>query len=158
MTGMYNVLDKLRNGEPLNAAERSMNELGLVSVLQSLHDQLDAAVLQAYGWSDLSLPADTDALLLRLVELNTQRASEEATGLVRWLRPDFQRTAALGRSIGYRGNRRSGRRRQHGRSNPGRHRTETLAQRTGRPDQGRGRCAGQHQQQPQPRRLGRTLP
>ena len=103
MTGMYNVLDKLRNGEPLNAAERSMNELGLVSVLQSLHDQLDAAVLQAYGWSDLSLPADTDALLLRLVELNTQRASEEATGLVRWLRPDFQRTAALGDQLAIEG-------------------------------------------------------
>ncbi|ABD72013.1 conserved hypothetical protein (plasmid) [Rhodoferax ferrireducens T118] len=90
ITGLYNVLDKLRSGETLTAAERNLNDNGLVGVLRSLHDELDAAVLSAYGWGDLSLPADTDALLLRLVELNTRRANEEAAGLVRWLRADFQ--------------------------------------------------------------------
>jgi hypothetical protein len=59
-------------------------------VLKSLHDELDTAVLQAYGWADLTLPADTDTLLVRLVELNAQCAAEEAAGTVRWLRPDFQ--------------------------------------------------------------------
>jgi hypothetical protein len=96
ITGMYNVLEKLRSGETLTAAERTLNDNGLVGVLRSLHDELDAAVLAAYGWADLSLPADTDALLLRLVELNTKRANEEAAGLVRWLRPDFQRGAGQG--------------------------------------------------------------
>lgn len=47
-------------------------------------------MLQAYGWADLTLPADTDTLLLRLVELNAKRAAEEAAGTVRWLRPEFQ--------------------------------------------------------------------
>lgn len=96
ITGMYNVLEKLRNCDALTASERTLNDNGLVSVLQSLHDELDAAVLAAYGWADLSLPADTDALLLRLVELNAKRANEEAAGLIRWLRPDFQRGAGQG--------------------------------------------------------------
>ncbi len=99
LTGLYNVLDKLRRGEPLNAKDKALHEQGLVSVLQSLHDELDAAVLQAYGWSDLgAVPwADaaaravwTEALLERLVALNAKRAAEEATGTVRWLRPEFQ--------------------------------------------------------------------
>jgi hypothetical protein len=96
ITGMYNVLEKLRNGEALTAAERTLNDNGLVGVLQSLHDELDAAVLESYGWGDLSLPADSDALLLRLVELNTKRANEEVAGTVRWLRPDIQLIAGQG--------------------------------------------------------------
>ena len=50
---MYNVLDKLRSGEALSAKERVIHEQGLVSVLRQIHDELDAAVLDAYGWSDL---------------------------------------------------------------------------------------------------------
>ncbi len=99
LTGMYNVLDKLRRAEPLNAKDKLLHEQALVSVLQSLHDDLDAAVLQAYGWADLGpVPwaddaahaAWTDAVLERLVALNARRAAEEAAGTVRWLRPDFQ--------------------------------------------------------------------
>ena len=99
LTGMYNVLDKLRCHEPLTPKDKTLHEQGLVSVLQSLHDELDAAVLMAYGWSDLgAVPwadetaraAWTEALLERLVALNAKRAAEEAAGTVRWLRPDFQ--------------------------------------------------------------------
>ncbi|MFC7462200.1 class I SAM-dependent DNA methyltransferase [Hydrogenophaga defluvii] len=99
LTGMYNVLDKLRRGEPLNAKDKLVHEQALVSVLQSLHDELDAAVLAAYGWSDLgpvpwadeaARTAWTETLLERLVALNAQRAAEEAAGTVRWLRPEFQ--------------------------------------------------------------------
>lgn len=90
LTLTYNVLEKLRNGEALTAKEKVINDHGLVGVLKSLHDELDAAVLQAYGWADLNLPADTDTLLVRLVELNAKRAAEEAAGTVRWLRPEFQ--------------------------------------------------------------------
>ena len=102
LTGMYNVLEKLRSGEALSAKDKTMHEQGLVSVLRTLHDELDAAVLQAYGWSDLgpvphqdaaARAAWTDALLLRLVDLNTRRAAEEASGTVRWLRPEYQNPA-----------------------------------------------------------------
>ena len=107
LTGLYNVLDKLRRGEALTAKDKLLHEQGLVSVLQSLHDELDAAVLQAYGWSDLgpvpwadeaARAAWTETLLERLVALNAKRAAEEAAGTVRWLRPEFQdpaRRAAL---------------------------------------------------------------
>jgi hypothetical protein len=99
LTGLYNVLDKLRRQEPLTAKDKLLHEQGLVSVLQSLHDELDAAVLEAYGWSDLGpVPwADdaararwTEAVLERLVALNAKRAAEEAAGKIRWLRPEFQ--------------------------------------------------------------------
>jgi hypothetical protein len=90
LTATYNVLEKLRSGEALTAKEKVVHEHGLVGVLKSLHDELDATVLQAYGWADLTLPADTDTLLVRLVELNAKRAAEEAAGTVRWLRPEFQ--------------------------------------------------------------------
>ena len=111
LTGMYNVLEKLRSGEPLTPKERTVHEHGLVSVLRQLHDELDAAVLDAYGWSDLlpllriahgnGAPADgqtrddakracDDAILERLVALNAERAAEEARGHIRWLRPEFQ--------------------------------------------------------------------
>ena len=105
LTGMYNVLDKLRSGEALSAKDKLIHTQGLVSVLKSLHDDLDAAVLAAYGWTDLrsaladhTLPearaAAVETLLERLVALNTQRAAEEANGHVRWLRPDFQQRGA----------------------------------------------------------------
>ncbi|HRI93796.1 MAG TPA: class I SAM-dependent DNA methyltransferase, partial [Accumulibacter sp.] len=74
LTGMYNVLEKLRRGDVLTAKEKAIHEQGLVSVLKTLHDELDAAVLDAYGWSDLRAaladPAQQDAasetLLVRL--------------------------------------------------------------------------------------------
>ena len=99
LTGMYNVLDKLRREEPLNAKDKALHEQALVGVLRTLHDALDAAVLDAYGWQDLGLvpwtdeearQAWTERLLERLVDLNTRRAAEEARGTIRWLRPAFQ--------------------------------------------------------------------
>ncbi|WP_246262264.1 hypothetical protein [Aromatoleum evansii] len=113
LTGMYNVLEKLRSGEALSAKNKLIHEQGLVSVLCELHDALDTAVFDAYGWNDLAaslvgrpgattpLPDKPEAqaeveeeLLRRLVELNAQRAAEEARGLVRWLRPDYQNPGA----------------------------------------------------------------
>lgn len=87
ITDLYNVLEKLRTGEPLLPTDRSIHEAGLVSVLKRLHDELDAAVFAAYGW-----PTDlTDVEILnRLVSLSIERTAEEAEGLIRWLRPDFQ--------------------------------------------------------------------
>jgi hypothetical protein len=90
ITGMYNVMEKLRRGEELTAKEKVIHEDGLVSVLKQIHDDLDAAVFDAYGWPrDLS----DDSILERLVALNHERAEEERRGIVRWLRPEFQARA-----------------------------------------------------------------
>jgi len=87
LTAIYNVLEKLRSGEPLTNKDKVMHEQGLVSVLKQLHDELDAAVFDAYGWPhDLS----DDEILRRLVELNQERAEEEKRGVIRWLRPEYQ--------------------------------------------------------------------
>jgi hypothetical protein len=87
MTGMYNVLEKLRAGEALTKKEQAIHEQGLVSVLKELHDKLDEAVCDAYGW-----PHDIgdEEILQRLVDLNAERAAEEAKGHIRYLRPEFQ--------------------------------------------------------------------
>ena len=53
LTGIYNVLEKLRSGEPLTPKERKIHDDGLVSVLKQIHDDLDEAVFHAYGWDDL---------------------------------------------------------------------------------------------------------
>lgn len=109
LTGMYNVLEKLRAAEPLTTKEKAIHEQGLVSVLRELHDDLDRAVFDTYGWNDLAeqlvgLPGATtplpdkpeaqseaeEELLKRLVELNAERAAEEAQGKIRWLRPEYQ--------------------------------------------------------------------
>ncbi|WP_459554441.1 class I SAM-dependent DNA methyltransferase [Lacunimicrobium album] len=87
MTGMYNVLEKLRSGEALTAKEKTIHEQGLVSVLKQIHDDLDAAVFEAYGWP---VTLTDEEILEKLVALNHERAEEEKRGLIRWLRPDFQ--------------------------------------------------------------------
>ena len=87
MTGMYNVLEKLKAGATLDAKEKVIHERGLMSVLLDIHRRLDAAVADAYGWP-ADLPAE--AILERLVALNRERAEEEKRGLVRWLRPEYQ--------------------------------------------------------------------
>ena len=54
VTGMYNVLESLRQGQKLLSKDREIHEQGLVSLLGELHDELDALVFEAYGWSDLT--------------------------------------------------------------------------------------------------------
>lgn len=94
---------------PLTEAERDIHEAGLISVLKDIHDEIDRAVFEAYGWSDLgerligrpgaTMPSPhkspdqelaEEELLTRLVALNVERQAEEARGHVRWLRPDYQ--------------------------------------------------------------------
>ena len=84
---MYNVLEKLRAGERIEGKDKEIYDQGLVGILRDLHDQIDAAVADAYGW-----PADLsdDDILHRLVDLNRERAAEEARGHIRYLRPDYQ--------------------------------------------------------------------
>jgi hypothetical protein len=87
MTELYNVLASLRSGKPLDDRERDIHERGLVSILKGLHDDLDRAVCDAYGWEhDIS----DEEILQRLVAPNYERAEEERAGLVRWPRPAYQ--------------------------------------------------------------------
>ena len=58
-----------------------------MSVLKQIHDDLDAAVFEAYGWPGT---LTDEEILERLVALNHERAAEEAAGKIRWLRPEFQ--------------------------------------------------------------------
>ena len=115
VTALYNVLERVRELEngcdapPLTAKERDIHEVGLVSVLKDIHDDIDRAVFEAYRWADLipalvgkpgatmpsphKTPEQVEAeeeLLSRLVALNRERAAEERRGTVRWLRPDYQ--------------------------------------------------------------------
>ena len=115
MTSLYNVLERVRELEngcdvPLLATkEKEIHKAGLVSVLKGIHDDIDRAVFEAYGWADLipalvGKPGATapsphksqeqeeaeEELLARLVALNQERAEEERHGVVRWLRPDYQ--------------------------------------------------------------------
>ena len=114
LTGMYNILEKIRLGETLADKDKAIHQKGLISILRELHDDLDRAVFEAYGWSDLAAqlvgkagattpypnkPEDQAAaeeeLLKRLVDLNTQRANDEANGIIHWLRPDYQNPTAV---------------------------------------------------------------
>lgn len=91
LTGMYNVLEALREGRELTAKEKAIHDQGLVGVLKDLHDELDATVLDAYGLGDVPQAQ----WLQRLVTLNAQRADEERRGNIRWLRPEFQNPQAV---------------------------------------------------------------
>ncbi|MHA6689310.1 class I SAM-dependent DNA methyltransferase [Devosia sp. A449] len=95
--------------EQLSDKERNIYDAGHIAILKDIHDEIDTLVLSTYGWSDLAtslvgrpgattpssyktddqLKAEED-LLTRLVALNQQRIAEEARGLVRWLRPEYQ--------------------------------------------------------------------
>ena len=102
----YNVLEKLRSGELLTDKEKPIHDQGLVTVLRQIHDELDEAVLEAYGWGDLSVEIQDGKtqesrqeqirgeLLTRLVALNHERATDEKRGLIRWLRPEYQNPTA----------------------------------------------------------------
>lgn len=118
LTGLYNVLEKLRASQPgedalprvpdlpsapsartnataaehrsptaLTAKEKLIHDQGLVSVLKQLHDDLDLAVADAYGWP---WPLNDQEILERLVALNAERAAEEQRGIIHWLRPEYQ--------------------------------------------------------------------
>ena len=87
LTALYNALDKVRRGVPLDAKAEDVKHRGLIFVLRDLHDAVDRLTAAAYGWS----PNQTDAeIVARLAALNQERAAEEAQGRVHWLRPAYQ--------------------------------------------------------------------
>jgi hypothetical protein len=87
LTGLYNLRDKIIGGEPLDSTEQDQRLRGQVDIIAELHRRIDALTTRAYGWrEDLG---DED-MVARLVALNVERAREERTGAVRWLRPAYQ--------------------------------------------------------------------
>jgi hypothetical protein len=116
MTDMYNVLERYRELDhkadvpPLSEKELDIAKAAQITVLKDIHDDIDREVFAAYSWEDLGprlvgrpgattpsphKSADQEAaeeeLLVRLVALNQERAAEEKRGLVRWLRPEYQK-------------------------------------------------------------------
>ena len=87
LTDLYNVIEKVRSGQALKDKEQLIHEQGLAAVVISLHQQLDIAVADAYGWTTTLSDAE---ILTHLVQLNQQRTIEEAAGNVRYLRPEYQ--------------------------------------------------------------------
>jgi hypothetical protein len=97
LTEMYNALEALRSGLNLHATDAKGKKIhakllkahddGLVSILKKHHDDLDTAVAEAYNWPT-NLP--DQEILQRLVNLNTHRHQEEQSGLIRWIRPEYQ--------------------------------------------------------------------
>lgn len=96
LTGMYNVLKKLRAFEVINerplfkgegqddgeipttaqtltVKEKLIHEQGLVSVLKQIHDDLDAVVFHAYGWDDLLEKQNKGASIPEIDELILER-------------------------------------------------------------------------------------
>jgi hypothetical protein len=107
LTKVYTVLERLRaiegSGGALGEEDRDIAERGCVGLIRQYHDQIDAAVAEAYGWGDLieSSPSQgsgrlvwvsgaDEVMLERLLTLNKERVAEEARGKVSWLRPEFQ--------------------------------------------------------------------
>lgn len=103
-TAMYNMFEEIRAGaapDRVSSRSRQVYEQGLVGILQELHERLDRAVAAAYGWE---AGLAEDEILGRLVALNRARAGEEASGKVRWLRPEVQlprfgKEAGAGRQV-----------------------------------------------------------
>ncbi|HEX9459351.1 MAG TPA: RNA-binding protein [Thermoanaerobaculia bacterium] len=90
ITGMYNVLEKASQRRGVDGERKSHPRAGARLRPQQIHDDLDAAVFDAYGWPhDLT----DEQILERLVALNAERAEEERRGIIRWLRPEFQNPA-----------------------------------------------------------------
>lgn len=91
ITAIYNALEALREGRRLTEVERATHDASLGTVLAEIHDQLDAAVADAYGWP---VDASDEDIIESVADLNAQRLDDERHGNIEWLRPDFQKRAA----------------------------------------------------------------
>jgi len=115
MTGLYNLVEAVRSGTkplpfrggvgvgevpafptsptPIPSPEGEGRIMAArARIVAKLHDDLDQAVAEAYGWGDewRRAPLPPAEIVARLVALNATRAAEEAAGTIRWLRPEYQ--------------------------------------------------------------------
>ena len=91
MTGLYNFVAPIRE-HTLPPGQEPAATRARAFIVAKLHDDLDQAVADAYGWGEewRRAPLPPAEIVRRLVALNAARAAEEAAGHVRWLRPDYQ--------------------------------------------------------------------
>ncbi|MEJ7776780.1 MAG: DNA methyltransferase [Sphingomicrobium sp.] len=87
MTEIYNWRERIAAGEPLQGNDLDRATAARAFIVHRLHEQIDAAVADAYGWPANLAPAE---IVARLVALNAERKAEEEAGTIRWLRPDYQ--------------------------------------------------------------------
>jgi hypothetical protein len=87
LTTLYNLRDKIAATAALDPIEQDRRLRGRVDIIAELHRSIDTLTARAYGWPEGLGDEDMAA---RLVALNAERAREEQTGTVRWLRPDYQ--------------------------------------------------------------------
>lgn len=92
MTELYNLREKLRSGDPLSDKDERRATKARAGIVNRIHEQLDQAVAEAYGWGEEWRAGDLgpSEIVARLVALNHERAAEEAEGTIRWLRSDYQ--------------------------------------------------------------------
>jgi hypothetical protein len=87
LTNLYNILEKLKRAAVLTEKDEDIKLRGRVLIIKDLHDQIDTAVVRAYGWqADMT----DEQIAAHLVSLNLKRSMEEKRGFVRWLRPRYQ--------------------------------------------------------------------
>ena len=91
MTGLYNFVAAIRD-KTLPPEQEAGATKARAYIVAKLHDDLDQAVADAYGWGEewRRAPLPPAEIVRRLVALNAERAKEEAAGHIRWLRPDYQ--------------------------------------------------------------------
>jgi hypothetical protein len=91
LTDTYNVVEKLRLELPLDDDDQRARDETLADTLRRIHDEIDAATLNAYGWPE---GLSDEEILERVVALNAQRAEDEEHGIIRYLRPEYQAPVA----------------------------------------------------------------
>lgn len=87
LTGLYNLREKLSQRGNFTSVEQDRRARGRVDLIAELHDRIDMAVTDAYGWPR---GLTDEQIVMRLVALNAARRDEERDGTVRWLRPEYQ--------------------------------------------------------------------
>jgi hypothetical protein len=87
MTELYNLRERIAAGEALAGEAQARATAARAYIVHQLHEEIDRAVAEAYGWPAELAPSE---IVARLVALNAERRSEEARGHVRWLRPEYQ--------------------------------------------------------------------
>ena len=92
LTGLYNLVESVRSGR-LSPDQEALATRARALIVAKLHDDLDVAVADAYGWAEQwrRAPLPPKEIVARLMALNAQRAAEEAKGKILWLRPDYQK-------------------------------------------------------------------
>jgi hypothetical protein len=87
MTELYNLRERIAAGEALAGEAQARATAARAYIVHQLHEEIDRAVAEAYGWPADLAPSE---IVARLVALNAERRAEEAAGHVRWLRPEYQ--------------------------------------------------------------------